>query len=150
MGIERAIKQGLKALGMGPYVVLDSLYLPFDRAQIRRTRNIRLIPNILDRRGGKLSYAEWAHVIGIFQTLMYGHLRNREGNRILDVGCGTGLLAVASEPFLGQGGKYIGIDVMKKDVDFCRKHYPYASFEFVHFDVNNPAYAPAQKSAHLA
>jgi len=33
---------------------------------------------------------------------MYVHLEKKENNVILDVGCGTGLLAIASEPFLGQ------------------------------------------------
>jgi len=63
----------------------------------------------------------------------------------LDVGCGTGLLAIASEPFLGQGGKYKGIDVVKEDVVFCRSHYPSSNFEFIHFDTTNAFYAPAQK-----
>jgi SAM-dependent methyltransferase len=126
------------------YQLLDGKFLPMDREFVRRTRNLRLIPNETARRGGKYSYAEWAHVIGIFQTLMFIHLRNKQGNRILDIGCGTGLLGIASEPFVGEGGKYTGLDVKEDDIDFCRGHYPSSSFEFVHFDVANPAYAPAQ------
>jgi len=80
---------------------------------------------------------------------MFLHLPRKDNNMILDVGCGTGLLGISSEPFLGQDGKYIGIDVRKKDVDFCRGHYPSANFEFIHFDVNNPAYASGQKDTKL-
>lgn len=145
MDIERVVSKGLTNLEVSPYHLLDKLYIPLDITHIRRTRNIRLIPNENNRRGGKYSYAEWAHVIGVFQTLMYIHLRNKESNMILDVGCGTGLLAISSEPFLGRDGKYIGIDVIKNDIDFCRGHYPSENFEFIYFDVNNPAYAPTQK-----
>lgn len=134
-------------MGKRSYHLLDRLFLPLDREQIRRTRNIRLIPNERNRRGGKYSYAEWAHVIGIFQTLMFVHLRNKENNQILDVGCGTGLLGIASEPFLGQAGKYLGLDVMRDDIEFCRGHYPAPRFEFIHFDTANAAYAPAQQAA---
>lgn len=145
MNFENIISKGLQLIGVNSYNLLDSLYLSLDQKNIRRTKNIRLIPNESARRGGKYSYAEWAHVIGIFQTLMFLHLQKKEGNKILDVGCGTGLLGIASEPFIGGVGKYTGIDVMKDDIAFCRGHYPSSNFEFIHFDVANPAYAPAQK-----
>ena len=143
--IEKLINKVPILLRINPYHLFDRLFIPLDRKHIRRTRNIRLIPDEKNRRGGKYSYAEWAHVIGIFQTMMFIHLRKKENNTILDIGCGTGLLGIASEPFLGRDGKYIGIDVMKKDIDFCRSHFPSLSFEFIHFDVTNAAYAPSQK-----
>ena len=118
MNINRNIIQELRQVGVSPYHFLDNLYVPFDRKYIRRTRNIRLIPKERNRRGGKYAYSEWAHVIGIFQTLMFLHLQKKESNMILDVGCGTGLLAIAAEPFLEQDGKYTGIDVMKEDIAF--------------------------------
>jgi len=145
MDMRRLIGEVLTKFRTLPYHLLDSLYIPLDRRHVLRTRNIRHIPHETNRRGGKYSYAEWAHVIGIFQTLMFLHLPRKDQNLILDVGCGTGLLGIASEPFLGQGGKYTGIDVMKRDIDFCRRHYSSANYEFVHFDVSNPAYAPKQK-----
>ncbi len=146
MDIKRIIRRGLRRIESGPYHLLDTLFVPADRKHVRRTRNIRLIPHENHRIGGKHSYAEWAHVIGIFQTIMYLHLEKKENNAILDVGCGTGLLGIAGEPFLGRDGGYVGIDVMRKDIEFCRKHYPSPDFEFIHFDVNNPAYAPSQRS----
>jgi SAM-dependent methyltransferase len=128
------------------FPLIDKLYIDIDRSHIRRTKNIRLIPGYKDRRGGKLSYAEWAHVIGIFQTLIYQTVRNKTGNTIADIGCGTGLLGIASEPFVGEGGKYTGIDVMKEDIEFCRSHYTFPNYEFIYFDVANPTYAAAQSA----
>ncbi len=138
------LQRKLEEPNASTYAALDKLYLPLDQEHVRRTRNIRLIPGEDSRRGGKYSYAEWAHVIGIFQTLIFLHLERKQNNRIFDVGCGTGLLAIASEPFLAPSGKYIGIDVKKEDVNFCSSHYPKSTFEFVHFDVANAVYAPAQ------
>jgi SAM-dependent methyltransferase len=132
------------------YFLIDRVYLPADRREVLRSRNLTLIPPARNRRGGKQSYAEWGHVIGVFQTLLELHLGAGEGRRILDVGCGTGLMAIAASPFVGGGGRYTGIDVMRADVEFCRRHYPADTHEFVHFDVSNPMYAPAQASANQA
>lgn len=149
MKLKSIVGEGQRQIGASLYHLLDDWYIPLDRKHIRRTRNIRRIPKEGNRRGGKYSYAEWAHVIGIFQTLMFLHLPKKESNMILDVGCGTGLLGISSEPFIGQDGMYVGIDVMKKNVEFCRGHYPSTCFEFKHFDVSNQAYAPGQRDEKL-
>jgi len=125
-----------------PYKFFDSIYVRLDRQNIRRSRNITLIPNEKYRKGGKYSYAEWAHVIGIFQTLINQNLKNKENANILDVGCGTGLLAIASEPFLSSNSKYVGIDVVPIDIEFCRNHYDHSKFSFDLLSVLNPAYNP--------
>jgi len=132
------------------YRWLDRLYRPRDLALVRRTRNLRLLPDARHRTGGKFAYAEWAHVVGIFQTLLYLHLPNKQDNQVLDIGCGTGLMAIASEPFLGPHGGYLGLDVIAGQIAFCRRHYPSPPFEFLHFDVNNPAYAGHQQGARRA
>ena len=119
---------------------IEKDYLPLDQEFIFRTRNIKRIPSIADRRGGKRSYAEWAHVIGLFQTLIFTHTPRKKGLDILDIGCGTGILAIASEPYVQSGGRYIGIDVSKNDIDFCTSHYTAPYFEFRHFDANNAHY----------
>lgn len=142
MNAHRVVRRARQALGSFVYRVLDHAYLPFDRHRVRRTKNIHLIPGIDHRFGGKRSYAEWAHVIGIFQTLMFLHLPKNENNAILDVGCGTGLLAIASEPFLQPAGTYTGLDVRKEDILFDRSHYPPGRFRFEHLDASNNFYAP--------
>lgn len=123
---------------------IDKLFRDTDREHIRRTRNIRLIPDFKNRRGGKLSYAEWAHVIGIFQTIIYQNLKQKSGNKILDIGCGTGLLGISSEPFVSENGEYTGIDIMTEDINFCESHYKSDNYKFIHLDVANPTYASDQ------
>ena len=132
-----------------PYKLLDPFYVFLDHQFIRRSRNIRLVPAESDRHGGKYSYVEWGHVIGIFQTLMIIHLDRKEGNAILDVGSGTGLLSIASEPFIGNGGRYVGIDVMAKDIAFCRRHFDNEHYHFEHLDAFNAEYSPGQRDRLL-
>lgn len=131
-----------------PEAVLDRLALDADKQNVRRTRNLRLIPYLQDRRGGKLAAIEWGHVIGIFQTLIYTQLSSRGNANILDVGCGTGLLAIASEPFVSTGGQYLGVDVSQRDVEFCKSHYTESWFKFKHLDIHNPVYAEGQAPQH--
>jgi SAM-dependent methyltransferase len=123
---------------------IDRIFRQADQEHVLRTKNIQLIPDFKNRRGGKLSYAEWAHVIGIFQTIMYQALKSKTSNNILDIGCGTGLLGISAEPFTADGGHYTGIDVMTEDVSFCKRHYRMANYNFIHFDVANPSYASSQ------
>ncbi len=130
-----------------PYALLDQAYLPQDKARVLRTRNLQLIPAEARRRGGKYAYAEWAHVIGIFQTLIGQQTGWREGLRVLDAGCGAGLLAIACEPVLGRGGCYTGVDVALEQLAFCRQHYAADYYRFLHLDTANPFYAPGQPKA---
>ena len=123
---------------------IDSMYTYWDKKTIRRGRNLRFVPGLLNRRGGKVSYLEWGHVIGIFQTMINLNLKRPSGNFILDIGCGSGLLGIASEPFVQDGGRYTGIDVMKRNIEFSRKHYSEDHFHFIHHDVMNKAYTPSQ------
>jgi ubiquinone/menaquinone biosynthesis C-methylase UbiE len=127
------------------YLLLDKLYIEFDKKRLRRTKGIRLVPSFQERKGGKISYGEWCFTIGVFQTLINDMLIDKKKNVILDIGCGTGLLAIACEPLLGEEGKYIGIDIVKKDIIFCQQHYSNKKFSFIYHPVNNPIYAPNQQ-----
>jgi len=73
------------------------------------------------------------------------HLRPNE--RVLDIGCGCGLMALELIEYLDTTGKYVGIDIHKGSIMWCqrkisRKHQ---NFTFVHIDVRNRAYNPKGK-----
>jgi len=149
MELKSLIDKEIENFGADDYRLIDSVYIALDKAHIKRTKNICLIPESDERRGGKHSYAEWAHVIGIIQTVIFIHLQNKENNRVLDVGSGTGLVGISAEPFLGEEGKLFGIDVLKKNIEFCQSHYPADKYEFIHLDTNNSLYTPDEAKKRL-
>ncbi|MFO0851158.1 MAG: methyltransferase domain-containing protein [Gemmataceae bacterium] len=55
----------------------------------------------------------------------------RPDSRVLDVGCGTGQLAVALEGFLSDAGRFVGTDIGPEAVAFCREHYKRPNFRFL-------------------
>jgi SAM-dependent methyltransferase len=49
---------------------------------------------------------------------------------VLDVGCGTGLLAAALDDFLSERGRYAGTDISPEAIAFCRSRYRRPNFSF--------------------
>ncbi|MFO0799855.1 MAG: class I SAM-dependent methyltransferase [Gemmataceae bacterium] len=64
--------------------------------------------------------------------------------RLLDVGCGTGLLAAAAEGYLSDRGAYFGTDLAPEAVEFCRRTYRRPNFRFA---VNGMTTVPAPDAA---
>ena len=126
------------------YKILDPIYIFLDKKHVRRSKNIEFIPSAMNRKGGTYSYGEWAYIIGIFQTIIGDNIIKKTDNKVLDVGCGVGLLLNSIKPYLGSKGAYIGIDVMKNEITFSKKHYP-KDFYFKHIDSKNPFYSSDQK-----
>ncbi|MGM5470795.1 class I SAM-dependent methyltransferase [Flavobacteriaceae bacterium LMO-SS05] len=140
------LKKGIKKLLLRDETKLDIIsleekYLKYDKSIIHRTNNIQNIPIKKYRTGGKNSYAEWAHVIGIFQTLLYTQLEKKIDNKILDFGCGTGLLSMAAQNFINNNGFYLGIDLNKEEIEFCKLNYKNPNINFKHIEANNAFYS---------
>ena len=122
------------------YQGLDRLYRPLDLGFLHQTPNLALLPDARNRYGGQTGLAEWSHTVGLFQALMFARLAGRAAPVILDVGCGTGKLAVAADALLGHDGRYVGIDIQAEAIDFCRRQYPAPRFAFHHLAARNPYY----------
>ena len=84
---------------------------------------------------------------GNFQNIGKGfrfHLVNKAGlnknSTVLEIGCGYGRVAVALTDLIVSPGRYDGVDIVEKAVDWCTKeitpHYP--NFRFHYADVSNP------------
>lgn len=65
-------------------------------------------------------------------------------DRVLDVGCGIGRMAIPLTGYLSHGGEYWGFDAVKKGVDWCRERVSskFSHFHFQHVDVHNKNYNP--------
>src|SRR5690349_1880804 len=64
-----------------------------------------------------LSEPQFAHGTELLRLLEV-----QNGDRVLDVGCGTGRLAIATLERVGSQGRVVGIDPAKGRIDFARKH----------------------------
>lgn len=53
--------------------------------------------------------------------LIKNHLRPREGQSILDLGCGTGRLSLEIARQVGKQGKVIGVDPDKERLEVAKK-----------------------------
>jgi ubiquinone/menaquinone biosynthesis C-methylase UbiE len=63
-------------------------------------------------------------------------------NRVLDVGCGIGRMAIPLTRYLSSEGEYWGFDIVKKGIDWCQSHIAskFCNFHFMHIDVFNEYY----------
>ncbi|MDD6209211.1 MAG: class I SAM-dependent methyltransferase [Bacteroidales bacterium] len=66
----------------------------------------------------------------------------RPDNRVLDIGCGIGRLAVPLTGYLSEKGSYEGFDIVKEGIDWCNKyiHASFPNFSFRHIDLKNDLY----------
>jgi SAM-dependent methyltransferase len=65
-------------------------------------------------------------------------------SHIVDIGCGCGRYAMPLSRFhIGRqafGGRYVGIDVDREMIEWCRNNFPAATFSFHHADIHNKVY----------
>lgn len=68
----------------------------------------------------------------------------RPEDAVLDVGCGSGRVALALTSYLSPVAKYLGFDVAPAPIHWCREHIEaqFPNFQFVHVDVLHADYNP--------
>ena len=68
-------------------------------------------------------------------------------SRVLDVGCGLGVMAARLTRFLQPSGSYCGMDIVKVGVEWAQRNIAsrFPNFSFVHADVYNKHYNPKGK-----
>jgi ubiquinone/menaquinone biosynthesis C-methylase UbiE len=65
--------------------------------------------------------------------------------RILDIGCGCGQMALHLKDYLDENGSYVGVDIHRPSIDWCQKKIASrrSNFKFAHINVRNLTYNPA-------
>lgn len=68
----------------------------------------------------------------------------RPEERVLDIGCGCGQMALQLERYLNDKGGYVGVDIHQPSIRWCQKNIGSrrSNFQFAHIDVRNLAYNP--------
>lgn len=74
--------------------------------------------------------------------IQFGNLQPND--RVLDVGCGIGRMAIPLTSYLSSEGEYWGFDIVKKGIEWCQNRISpkYRNFHFLHSDVYNKYYNP--------
>lgn len=126
------------------YFCVEKLFRIFEDRRLSRAGHLSLIPNSLERRGGTITYVEWGYTIGWISALISKNAPKSKF-KMLDVGCGIGRVYIASLPQRADGSEYVGIDVMERDIKYCKNKYRNDSTAaFFHLNVANSSYAPGQ------
>jgi SAM-dependent methyltransferase len=70
-------------------------------------------------------------------------------DKVLDVGCGVGRMAIPLTSYLSAAGSYDGFDIIAESIDYCTHKYSprFPNFHFYHTDIYNTAYNPGGKGA---
>ena len=63
---------------------------------------------------------------------------------VVEIGCGIGRDAIPLTGILGSNGRYLGIDIVEKSIEWCQANITprHSNFSFVHFDVKDQLHNP--------
>lgn len=119
-----------------------------------------LVPDLLDmvpgrrdalvpsRRRLRRNFIGGADFVAVGQEF-FGYFVDLAGlgpdDRVLDVGCGFGRMAIPLTKYLSARGSYEGFDILAEGVEWCAERITprFANFGFQVADVRNPLYNPA-------
>jgi SAM-dependent methyltransferase len=118
----------------------EAEHLDWLSANLARNRFLPAPPTELKFCGDGDYRAIGAEFLGHFVRL--ADLRPDE--RVLDIGCGVGRMAVPLTQYLSEAGRYDGVDIVRKGITWCERTISpvYPNFRFQHLDLDHPLYNP--------
>lgn len=71
----------------------------------------------------------------------------KPNDKVLDVGCGVGRMAIPLARYLSSEGTYDGFDIVEESIEYCTRTYlpRFDNFNFHHADILNGHYNPGGK-----
>jgi len=119
-----------------------AFYSPLERVLLRVSGISGFPPIHLRRFVGAVATPEGSSMHYAMILKLVTHLKS--DCRILDLGCGCGLLELALEDYLSKGHA-IGVDIHRPCIEWAAKHISRRSpnISFRHADIYNPAYWPS-------
>jgi len=118
-------------------------YLPADLSDLLTKRNGMIPPRSMIFVGNG-DFIE----IGEEFKKYFMELGNLQPNdRVLDIGCGIGRMAIPLTNYLSKEGEYWGFDIVKAGIDWCQERISpkYSNFHFLHSNIYNKQYNPNGK-----
>jgi len=62
--------------------------------------------------------------------------------KVLDVGCGSGRMAMPLSYYIAREGGYYGFDVIQESIDHCKREIEHSAFQFERIDLSHHLYNP--------
>jgi ubiquinone/menaquinone biosynthesis C-methylase UbiE len=93
---------------------------------------------------GLMGSGDFEGVGKIFRKYFIEYGKLQPTDRVLDVGCGIGRMAIPLTDYLSEPGGYWGFDIVKIGIDWCRNRISpkYKNFHFQHANIYNKHYNP--------
>jgi|SRR5579863_3663764 len=120
---------------------------PIDYLWRRVNGRAHLPPLYLRERTGAGPWGSFEAAAAEFRAYLKLIPKLQPHERVLDIGCGCGAEALWMVDYLNGSGKYAGVDVDRRLIQWCNTHIAagHPSFRFVHLDVKSSAYNPGGK-----
>jgi SAM-dependent methyltransferase len=142
MVFRESLKEHLPAAGIRAFRGLfEAFYIaaePLDFAARVLNNRADYPPIRLRSRIGDLRQMEMVSAEFMAYLKLLAHLQRSD--RVLDIGCGCGLMALQLANYLDASGRYVGIDPARASINWCRRHISpkYPAFSFEHMNIVTP------------
>ena len=87
---------------------------------------------------------KWEGVIESHFSVYHRFAPIRPEHNVVEIGCGVGRDAIPLTEILRPGSFYLGVDVLRESIDWCRENITdrHPNFHFVHYDIFSQGYNP--------